>query len=293
MSDAARRAEALFPPAFLRLLAAVPTVVRRARAGAAAGARAARGAGGAFLFRGHRPYRPGDDLRRLDWTVLARHDRVVVREFEAERDLRTEVWVDASASMGVAEARGAVARAAALAVATGLADGGRARLGVLAAGDATVRLDADDPAALPEVLRALEAERPAGRAHLAEALPRLLARVPARARLVLVTDLLTDADPAVLARLAGRGLSGALLHLRVPAVWAPPAEGLVEARDVETGAVRTVRWTPALAAEATARAGAHAERWARAAAAAGLACLPFAPSTPPETLLERLVREAT
>ena len=293
MSGADGRGDELFPPAFLRLLAAVPTVVRRARAGAAAGGSAARGGGGAFLFRGHRPYREGDDLRRLDWAVLARHDRVVVREFEAERDLRTEVWVDASASMGVGAARGAVARAAALGAVLGLADGGRARLGVLRDGDAAVRLDVDDPAATPEVLRAIEAEVPAGRAGLADALARLLPRVPARARLLLLSDLLTEADPGVLARLSGRGLGGALLHLRVPTVWAPPSEGLVEARDVETGAVRTVRWTPARAAEATARAAAHAERWARAAAAAGLAYVPFAPTTSPEALLERIVREAT
>ena len=72
----------LFPPGFLRLLSIVPSVVRRLRAGAVAGTHAAPGSGGPFLFRGHREYRPGDDLRRVDWGVVARFDRVMVREFD-------------------------------------------------------------------------------------------------------------------------------------------------------------------------------------------------------------------
>jgi hypothetical protein len=33
----------------------------------------------AVEFAGHRAYEPGDDLRRLDWAVSARSDRLVVR----------------------------------------------------------------------------------------------------------------------------------------------------------------------------------------------------------------------
>lgn len=289
MSGAGAGADAtLFPPGFLRLLATVPALVRRVRTGAAAGVHAARGAGGPFLFRGHRAYREGDDLRRVDWGVLARHDRVVVREHDAERDARTEVWLDGSASLAPAGGREAAARAAALACAVGLCGGGRVRLGVLRDGAAAPRRDGDDPADLPALLQAIAAEAPSHRAGLAAALPALCARVPARARLFVVTDLLTDADPGLLARAAGRGLSGALLHLRDPDTWSPPATGLVEAVDAETGARRVVRWTPERAERVARRAAAHAERWAHAARAAGLATIPFAPSTPPEDLLARL-----
>ncbi|MBL9085610.1 MAG: DUF58 domain-containing protein [Planctomycetia bacterium] len=281
----------LFPPGFLRLLATVPALVRRVRAGAAAGVHAARGTGGPFLFRGHRAYREGDDLRRVDWGVLARHDRVVVREHDAERDVRTEVWLDGSASLAPGGGRAAAARATALACAVGLCGGGRVRLGVLRDGAAAPRREADDPADLAALLDAIAAETPAHRAGLADALPALAARLPARARLFLVTDLLTDADPALLARAAGRGLSGAVLHLRDPDTWAPPPEGLFEAVDAESGARRVVRWTPDRAERVARRAAAHAERWTHAARAAGLAVVPFAPSTPPEDLLARLALE--
>jgi uncharacterized protein (DUF58 family) len=280
-----------FPPAFLRLLAAVPSLVRRTRVGAAAGVHAARGPGGPFLFRSHREYREGDDLRRVDWGVLARHDRVVVREFEAERDSRTDVWIDGSASLAPFAGLPALLRAAALACATGLSGGGRVHVGVVRGGEPADLFDADDLSAIPALLDALRRVTPDGKASWADALPRLRPRIPARARWFLASDLITEAEPGLLERFGGRGHSGAILHLRVPQVWSPPSEGLWEARDVETGARRTIRWTPARAAAVAAKAAAHAERWARHGREAGLAYLPFAPTTEPEALLRRIAFE--
>jgi len=50
-------------------------------------------------FAEHRPYMPGDDLRRLDWKVLGKTDRLYLKEYEEETNLRTYLLVDASASM--------------------------------------------------------------------------------------------------------------------------------------------------------------------------------------------------
>lgn len=50
-------------------------------------------------FADHRPYVPGDDLRHLDWKVLGRRDRLVLKRFEAETDLGCTVVVDGSGSM--------------------------------------------------------------------------------------------------------------------------------------------------------------------------------------------------
>jgi uncharacterized protein (DUF58 family) len=274
-----------FPPAFLRLLAAVPALVRRTRVGAAAGVHASRGPGGPFLFRAHREYRPGDDLRRVDWRVLARHDRVVVREFEAERDARTEVILDGSASTAPFGGRAALLRACALAAATGLAGGGRVRIVVVADGDASDLCDADGLGSLPAMLDALRSVVTHGGARWDDVLPRLASRASARSRVFFASDLLTDAEPGLLHRFAGRGLSGAILHLRVAEIWSPPTEGLWDAVDAETGARRTIRWTPARSAAVAARAAAHAERWARHAHEVGLAYLPFHAGGEAESLL--------
>ena len=50
-------------------------------------------------FLQHREYVRGDDLRRVDWKVWGRQDRLYVKEFEEETNLRLSLVVDASASM--------------------------------------------------------------------------------------------------------------------------------------------------------------------------------------------------
>lgn len=55
--------------------------------------------GSSTTFAQHREYTPGDDLRALDWRLMARSDRNIIREYEEETDLRLWLVVDASASM--------------------------------------------------------------------------------------------------------------------------------------------------------------------------------------------------
>src|SRR5256884_3471561 len=50
-------------------------------------------------FTEHRAYQPGDELRYLDWKILARADRLFVKQFEQETNLRAMILVDASRSM--------------------------------------------------------------------------------------------------------------------------------------------------------------------------------------------------
>lgn len=50
-------------------------------------------------FVSHRPYFPGDDIRRIDWRVFARTERVVIKEYEDLTNLNAYVAVDVSNSM--------------------------------------------------------------------------------------------------------------------------------------------------------------------------------------------------
>jgi len=50
-------------------------------------------------FTEHRAYQPGDEPRYLDWKILARADRLFVKQFEQETNLRAMILVDASRSM--------------------------------------------------------------------------------------------------------------------------------------------------------------------------------------------------
>lgn len=51
-------------------------------------------------FTEYRQYTPGDDPRWVDWKLYARSDRYFLRKFEDETNLRCQLLVDASRSMG-------------------------------------------------------------------------------------------------------------------------------------------------------------------------------------------------
>jgi len=53
-------------------------------------------------FAQHRQYTHGDEIRRLDWKVFGKTDRLYVREYEEETNLRATVLLDMSGSMGYA-----------------------------------------------------------------------------------------------------------------------------------------------------------------------------------------------
>lgn len=55
--------------------------------------------GQSIEFRQHREYVAGDDLRHVDWKVWARQDRLYVKQFEEDTNLRCLMLVDVSASM--------------------------------------------------------------------------------------------------------------------------------------------------------------------------------------------------
>ena len=55
--------------------------------------------GPGFDFDEHQPYRPGDDVRRIDWNVTARMDAPYVRHTHAEREMNVMIAMDVSRSM--------------------------------------------------------------------------------------------------------------------------------------------------------------------------------------------------
>jgi len=50
-------------------------------------------------FAEYRMYQPGDELRYIDWKVLGRNDRLYVKQFEEETNLRAMIVLDISRSM--------------------------------------------------------------------------------------------------------------------------------------------------------------------------------------------------
>ncbi|MFM8985833.1 MAG: DUF58 domain-containing protein, partial [Planctomycetia bacterium] len=157
--------------------------------------------GQSVAFLQHREYAPGDDLRRVDWKVWARQDRLTVKEFEEETDLRLTLLVDGSASMDYAPDRPATPRLGKYDCAATLA----ASLAWLALshGDAVGCAVFDDHvrAATPartarshvgEIVEVLERPRSGRGTAFAPVLRELAETLPPRGLVAIVTDLLGD-----------------------------------------------------------------------------------------------------
>src|SRR5205807_6795693 len=61
-------------------------------------------------FAEHRPDMPGDPIKNLDWKVWARSDRLLVKQYSEETNLRCHVLVDLSGSMGFKSPRAAMSK---------------------------------------------------------------------------------------------------------------------------------------------------------------------------------------
>ena len=57
-------------------------------------------------FKEHRPYVRGDELKKIDWKAFGKSDRLYIREFEEETNLRCTLLVDKSGSMAYGGKRG-------------------------------------------------------------------------------------------------------------------------------------------------------------------------------------------
>jgi uncharacterized protein (DUF58 family) len=127
------------PPAVLRTL---DLAVRRRVEGLVPGEHRTPQVGAGIELATIRPYRPGDDVRHIDWNVTARMQEPHVRVHVGERALVTWLVLDASASMlfGTADRRKAdVAEGVALALGHVASRRGN-RLGIVAFGDGAPRV---------------------------------------------------------------------------------------------------------------------------------------------------------
>ena len=170
-------------------------------------------------FLQHREYVRGDDLRRVDWKVWGRQDRLYVKEFEEETNLRLALLVDASASMdyrsGPLSKYDCAATLAASLAWLALSHGDAAGCAVF---DDKVR--ASVPARtkrsqLTSVVEVLETPRGGRGTAFLPVLRSLTETLPRRGLVVVVSDLLGDRDGVFkgLQMLRKQGHDLVLLHV--------------------------------------------------------------------------------
>lgn len=156
-------------------------------------------------FAEHREYVPGDDIRHIDWRVFGRADRIFVKQYEEETNLRTHMLVDCSSSMRYPEHdhdgrmtkfEYAASAAAALAF---LLTHQQDAVG-LTLFDSDVRNEmppASSPAHLRGLIAALEAAQLERPTDVRPAFLRMASQLRRRSLVVLFSDLLADANDVI------------------------------------------------------------------------------------------------
>ena len=229
------RASTLLEPGQLERIKGLTVIARRVVDGALHGLHHSPHFGLSVEFAQHRQYTPGDELKHLDWQVLARSDRYVVKQFDQETNLRAVVILDASRSMAFAGRALAKPGANADDASTEETQDDKAtylrsklRYGqelaaalshlMLRQGDSVGLITCSDritrqvsPRAAPghigSICQTLIETRAQGKTDLASVVDQLAARLLRRSLVVLVSDLFDDPDSvlAALGRLHHRG----------------------------------------------------------------------------------------
>jgi len=227
-------------PRLLARLARLELRARTAVEGLQGGRHQSRARGSSATFAQHREYVPGDDLRRLDWKLLARTDRPIVREYEEETSLTLWVVLDVSRSMTFADQEWSKLDYATWAAAalTRLAADQQDRFGVfLARGeDAEPLLPAGSGEGhWAETVAALEAVEPGGVGDPGLGLERAAGLLERRGIVVWLSDALGPPESAAraVARLRHRGHDPIVLRVLDPAEVHFPYRRITQFEDLE------------------------------------------------------------
>ena len=89
----------MIDPASLASLGRIEIIARWVVDGFLSGLHRSPKKGFSVEFAEFRPYQPGDDLRFIDWRVVARSDRWMIKQFEEETNTRAAIVLDVSKSM--------------------------------------------------------------------------------------------------------------------------------------------------------------------------------------------------
>lgn len=189
------------PPLDLSLLAELPSLELQARymvEGFLSGQHRSPQKGSSVEFAEYRDYQLGDDLRRVDWRLYGRTDRLHVKQYEEETQLRVFVVLDTSASMDFRSAKAKFRKiefARIVLAALGLlAQRQRDAVGLgLAGTELSDFLRArSGQAHWRTFIARMEGVTPGGAASLAQSLESLVELAPPRSLIVIASDFYED-----------------------------------------------------------------------------------------------------
>jgi uncharacterized protein (DUF58 family) len=267
---------ATLDPRVLSAISDLELVARVAVDGTIAGLHRSPFHGYSAEFSQYRPYRPGDDLKYVDWKLYARTDRFYTKQFRDTTNLLALIAVDASGSMGYAGAndvtKATYARLLGAALShllSGQGDG----IGLVVY-DAAVRQFIPSRTGRSHVrslLVALSRIEPGGRTATALALKRASELLKRRGLIIVFSDLYDDeqALERALRRAVRMGHEVAVFQVLTPDEVTLRLTGEVEVEDLESKQTILTRGS-AVRPEYQRRFGEFLERWRTRCAAYGI-----------------------
>jgi uncharacterized protein (DUF58 family) len=240
-----KKGESILDAGLIRQLEQLELVVRRLHAGRTQGEKRSRRRGTGSEFADYRDYVQGDDLRHIDWNVYGRLDRLFLKLFHVEEDLRLSIYVDTSASMAWGEPAKLlyVKKLAAALGYVALVNQDRV---TIEAGDARLRPTRGKPAiwAMLEFLDSLEGR---GGTDLAEGLKQFALRNPTPGMKVVISDFLDKAGfQQALKWLLRGGDEVVVVQVLSPQEVKPELVGDLSLEDCEDGRLTEVSITAGL-----------------------------------------------
>jgi uncharacterized protein (DUF58 family) len=229
----------VFDEAFLRQLERLLLLMRSPVRGGLKGGRRSVKRGQSVEFADYRDYALGDDLRQLDWNVLARLERLFVKLFIEEEDVTITFLLDGSSSMasGTPDKLQFAKRAAAALGYIGLASEDKVAVSVLGGRAARRRTSLRGSGRVFRLLAELSAIQPLdGPTDLVASARHAAAQLTGRGVVILISDLLDPAADRVIRELASTRSELIILHVLSPQELDQPLEGDLRLVDSETGA---------------------------------------------------------
>ena len=235
------QARSLVDPAFFATIEDLELIARGVVEGFLHGLHRSPYVGFSVEFASHREYRQGDDLRHLNWKLFAKHDKLYIKQYDAETNLDCHLVLDVSGSMDARNGGSSKRRYSAILAAA------LAHLGLRQRDAVGLTLFADRVLAhlkprakstqLDDILRLIVTTPAKPPASTLEALHEAAALMPRRGLVVVLSDLFFPAGDifSALDHFRFRGHDLLVLQVLDPFERAMPLEGMVRFHDLETG----------------------------------------------------------
>lgn len=232
----------LLDPAFLARLERLDFLARKVRSGEMRGDIATRRSGAGSMFRDHKNYTQGDDLRFLDWNVYSRLGELLIKQFDAEENLGLALLVDASGSMdfGAVQKHGVALRVAAALGFIALSNDASVTLHVAPSTSGVARRTYFGRGRVHEFLGVLESARVGGEIDLEREVKEVVGRRRGRGVALVISDFFDEHGYGRALRfLRHAGYRVGAIHVLDRQDLDPDCDGRVRLVDLETG--RSIR----------------------------------------------------